>query len=203
MELLHLLFPGLIGFDESEVPSWGGLVDPWDVFNGDYSIKYQINLLLENGSEYYSHPTAKIADSAKIEGPAYIGPGAVIRHGAYLRAGSWICERAVVGNSSEIKNSVLLPGAKAPHFNYVGDSIVGFDANLGAGVKLSNVRNDRKKIRLYLDNGQFVCSGLTKLGAMIGDSSQLGCNSVTNPGTILPTGSMVRPNSTITGWFLD
>ena len=199
--LLHFLFPGLSKFDTSEIPSWDEHHHPWTILSGTNDLKSQITRLLEDGEEYYAHPTAKIADSVKIEGPTYIGPGVTIRHGAYLRGGSWICEGALVGNSSEIKNSILLPGAQAPHFNYVGDSIVGFEANLGAGVKLSNVRNDRKEVRVYFENGEFILSGLTKLGAIIGDSSQLGCNSVTNPGTIIPRDSMIGPNTTISGWF--
>jgi NDP-sugar pyrophosphorylase family protein len=118
-----------------------------------------------------------------------------------LRKGSWIGEGALVGHSSEIKNSVLLPGSRAPHFNYVGDSILGFGVNLGAGVKLSNVRNDSRDVIVRMGDGERIETGLRKLGALIGDYSKLGCNVVTNPGAILAPSSMVSPNETVTGWF--
>jgi NDP-sugar pyrophosphorylase family protein len=106
-----------------------------------------------------------------------------------------------VGHSTEVKNSILLPGAKAPHFNYVGDSILGIDSNIGAGAKLSNVRNDRRNVLLTLKDGSRLDSRSYKLGALIGDESNIGCNVVTNPGTIISPNSMVGPNKTISGWF--
>ena len=148
----------------------------------------------------FIHPSASIGDFVKIEGPCFIGPKAEIRHSAYLRKGSWICEGAIVGHSSEVKNSILLPGAKAPHFNYVGDSIVGIDVNLGAGAILSNVRNDGRNIFVTLEDGSRFDSGFRKMGALIGDGSQLGCNVVTNPGSILTPDSMIPPNESVKGW---
>ena len=145
-----------------------------------------------------------IDDSAIIEpgihiiGPAYIGPNATIRHGAYIREFSWICANSLVGHASETKHSVLLPGAKAPHFNYVGDSILGPNVNLGAGVKLSNLRNDGEEVHTRI-NGERVATGLRKFGAIIGESCQLGCNAVTNPGVVLGPRCMVLPNATVTG----
>jgi len=149
----------------------------------------------------FIHPDAEIGEFVRIEGPSYVGANAEIRHSAYLRKGSWICDGAVVGHSSEVKNSILLPNSKAPHFNYVGDSILGFGVNIGAGVKLSNVRNDGGDIAVTLENGERVDTGLRKLGALIGDDSQLGCNVVTNPGSIIVPCSMISPNETVTGWF--
>ena len=145
-----------------------------------------------------------IAQSAVVEpgvhfiGPCYVGPEAEIRHGAYVRSFSWICSGAVVGHASEVKHSILLPGAKAPHFNYVGDSILGKDVNLGAGTKISNLRNDGGEVHLRMD-GQRIGSGLRKFGAILGEGCQLGCNSVTNPGVILGCNSSVMPNATVTG----
>jgi NDP-sugar pyrophosphorylase family protein len=135
-----------------------------------------------------------------IIGPSYIGPNAVIRHGAYIREFSWICANALVGHASETKHSVLLPGAKAPHFNYVGDSILGPNVNLGAGVKLSNLRNDGGEVHVIL-GGKRTPSGLRKFGAIIGENSQLGCNAVTNPGVVLGFGCLVMPNTTVTGIY--
>tara|TARA_B100000767_G_scaffold275163_1_gene310769 strand:- start:158 stop:814 length:657 start_codon:yes stop_codon:yes gene_type:complete len=144
--------------------------------------------------------TAQIEPSVHIIGPAYIGPNSVIRHGAYIREFSWICANALVGHASETKHSVLLPGAKAPHFNYVGDSILGPNVNLGAGVKLSNLRNDGGEVHVIV-NGERIPSGLRKFGAIIGENSQLGCNAVTNPGVVLGSDCLVMPNATVTGIY--
>ena len=142
--------------------------------------------------------TALIEVGAHLIGPCYIGPKAEIRHGSYVRGFSWICSEAVVGHASEIKHSVLLPGAKAPHFNYVGDSILGKGVNLGAGTKISNLRNDGGEVQLRI-HGERVGSELRKFGAILGEGCQLGCNSVTNPGVILGCNSVVWPNATVTG----
>ena len=104
----------------------------------------------------------------------------------------------MVGHCTEVKHSILLPGAKAPHFNYVGDSILGGGVNLGAGTKLSNLRNDGKEVHVRINNER-IGSGLRKFGAILGEGCQLGCNSVTNPGVVLGCNSAVFPNSTVTG----
>ena len=106
----------------------------------------------------------------------------------------------MVGQASETKHSILLPGAKAPHFNYVGDSVLGPDVNLGAGVKLSNLRNDGGEVHTRI-NGERVATGLRKFGAILGEGCQLGCNAVTNPGVVLGQGCMVMPNTTVTGVY--
>lgn len=152
----------------------------------------------EKGGKVIVEATARIEVGAHLIGPCYIGPKAEIRHGAYVRAYSWICSEAVVGHSSETKHCVLLPGAKAPHFNYVGDSVLGKGVNLGAGTKISNLRNDGGEVQLRV-NGQRIGSGLRKFGAILGEGCQLGCNSVTNPGVILGCNSIVWPNITVTG----
>jgi len=141
---------------------------------------------------------ASIEPGSHFIGPCYIAPGATVRHGAYVREYSWICWGALLGHSSEIKHSVLLPKAKAPHFNYVGNSIIGSDANLGAGVILSNLRNDGGEV-IVRSEGHRLASRLRKFGALIGDGVQLGCNTVTNPGVILAKQCMAHPNSTVTG----
>ena len=140
--------------------------------------------------------SAKIESSVHIIGPAYIGPNAVIRHGAYVREFSWICAGALVGHASETKHSVLLPNAKAPHFNYVGDSILGTGVNLGAGCKLSNLRNDGRHIRIH---NLSMDTGLRKFGAILGEGVQIGCNAVCNPGTVLGINCNVWPNVTVSG----
>ena len=142
--------------------------------------------------------SAQIEVGAHLIGPCYVGPRAEIRHGAYVRPYSWICAEAVVGHASETKHAVLLPGAKAPHFNYVGDSVLGKGVNLGAGTKISNLRNDGGEVQLRIGEER-IGSGLRKFGALLGEGCQLGCNSVTNPGVILGCNSVVWPNITVTG----
>ncbi len=199
MSLLSELFPGIINCKVKAVPKWEDESRPWELLaSGESGLISQISELTGNG--VFIHPDAIIGEFVSIQGPCYIGANAEVRHSAFLRAGSWICDGAVVGHSTEVKNSVLLPGAKAPHFNYVGDSILGFEANLGAGAKLSNVRNDRREVFVTLSSGERFGSGLRKFGALIGDNSQLGCNVVSNPGTIMVPESMISPNETIGGW---
>ena len=199
MSLLLSLFPSLNNLSNAMIPEWRNENAPWEILGG--SIGEQILELIGTGGNILVHPDAKIAENVGIEGPCYIGPNSEIRHGAYLRKGSWICSGAVVGNSSEIKNSILLPGAKAPHFNYVGDSILGSGVNLGAGAILSNVRHDGKEINLGLEGRGKIPTGFSKLGALIGDRAKLGCNVVTNPGTIVLPSSMIPPNLTISGFY--
>jgi len=135
-----------------------------------------------------------IGPSVHIEGPSYIA--GEVRHGAYVRSHSWICRGAVVGHATEVKHSLLLPGAKAPHFNYVGDSVLGRDVNLGAGCKLSNLRNDGREIRIH---NLGIDTGLRKFGAILGEGVQIGCNAVCNPGTVLGQGCNVWPNVMVSG----
>lgn len=199
MSLLGELFPGITKNEWVSIPKWENEDRPWELLSSEESgLISQISGYSEGG--VFIHPEAIIGEFVRIEGPCYIGAKAEIRHSAFLRKGSWICEDAVVGHSTEVKNSILLPGAKAPHFNYIGDSIIGIDANLGAGAKLSNVRNDRREVFVTLSDGDRFSSGLRKFGALIGDKSQLGCNVVTNPGTIMAPGSMIGPNETVGGW---
>ena len=203
MSLLEQLFPGLEKYVGGDIPVWENRESPWSIFSpGELGLEKQIkDLIGKSEGDSFIHPSSSIDGSAIIEPNCYVGAKVEIRNGAYLRSGSWICDGALVGHSSEIKGSILLPGAKAPHFNYVGNSIIGFGANLGAGVKLSNVRNDKREIAVSLQDGSKINSGLRKLGAMIGDNCQLGCNVVTNPGAIMPPSSMISPNETVTGWF--
>ena len=202
MTLIEELFPGLSEIFGSEIPKWPDLNRPWLILSSDEGgLISQIEKLC--GSErFFIHPSASIGEFVRIEGPCYVGKNAEIRHAALLRKGSWICEGSVVGHASEVKNSILLPNSKAPHFNYVGDSILGLDVNLGAGTKLSNVRNDRGPVPISNENGERFDSRLRKLGAIIGDGSQLGCNVVTNPGCIISPGKMINPNETVSGYII-
>lgn len=156
-----------------------------------------------------------IADKARIEpgayvmGPAYIGEGVVIRQGAYVRQNVIMLSGSVLGHASEAKNSLFLPDAHAPHFNYVGDSILGQRTNLGAGTKLSNLTlvserdpltKKRPAIQLMVD-GQLINTGLEKLGAIIGDDVQTGCNSVMNPGCLIGPRTLVYANVSLRKGF--
>ena len=128
-----------------------------------------------------------------IKGPAIIGKHCSIRHNAYLRENVILGDGCVVGNSSELKNALLFNGAQVPHFNYVGDSILGHQAHLGAGVKISNIKLLPGNIFVEVD-GQQLDTGLRKFGALLGDGAEAGCNAVLNPGSILGRGAMVYPN---------
>jgi NDP-sugar pyrophosphorylase family protein len=131
-----------------------------------------------------------VEDGAMILGPAIIGRNCQIRHNAYIRENVVIGDGCVIGNSCEIKHSVLLNDVQVPHFNYVGDSVLGNKAHLGAGAIVSNVKLDRKNIWINLD-GTPVDTGLRKFGALIGDETEVGCNSVLNPGSILGKGCLI------------
>jgi UDP-N-acetylglucosamine diphosphorylase / glucose-1-phosphate thymidylyltransferase / UDP-N-acetylgalactosamine diphosphorylase / glucosamine-1-phosphate N-acetyltransferase / galactosamine-1-phosphate N-acetyltransferase len=135
---------------------------------------------------------AVVEPTAYVAGPTILGPGTVVRHGAYVR-GNVLCGRkCVIGHTTEAKGSIFLDGAKAPHFAYVGDSILGRDVNLGAGTKLSNLKMLGKTVTLRLGD-RVIDTGLRKLGAIIGDGSETGCNSVLSPGVVLGKGCLVYP----------
>lgn len=135
---------------------------------------------------------------AYIRGPCYIGEGCEVRHGAYIRGEVILSDHAIVGHATEVKHSLFLEGATAGHFAYIGDSILGRKVNLGAGVKCANLRLDRKNIILTWQ-GKKIETNLRKFGAIIGDGAQLGCNAVTNPGTLMGKMSGCSPCLSIGG----
>ena len=160
---------------------------------------------LAPGDDIFIGPGAVVEPSAFIAGPAHIGPDAHVRHGAYIRGNALIGAGAIVGHAPEVKNSVLLPGAFAPHFNYVGDSILGRHVNLGAGTKLSNLTvvsvkdpatGQRPTLKILIGDELFD-TGLAKLGAILGDGAQTGCNSVLNPGVLIGPRSLVYANASL------
>jgi len=134
-----------------------------------------------------------LEDGVMIKGPAIIGCHCQIRHNAYLRENVLIGDHCVVGNSTELKNSLLFNHCQAPHYNYVGDSILGHKTHLGAGVKISNLKVTRSNVVIEHE-GQRLETGLRKFGALIGDGTEVGCNAVLNPGSILGRDSLVYPN---------
>lgn len=146
------------------------------------------------GPAVYVGEGTVIEDGVMIKGPALIGRNCEIRHNAYLRENVIIGDHCVVGNACELKNALLFNRAVVPHFNYVGDSILGSHAHLGAGVKISNVKLAPGNIFLTID-GQRVDTGLRKFGALVGDHAEVGCNAVLNPGSILGRHAIVYPNT--------
>jgi bifunctional UDP-N-acetylglucosamine pyrophosphorylase / glucosamine-1-phosphate N-acetyltransferase len=154
------------------------------------------------GPQVYVDKGAKVAPCAYVMGPAYIGRDASVRHGAFIRENVIMMPGSILGHASEAKHSLLLPGADAPHFNYVGDSILGQRTNIGAGTKLSNVTlvsekdaetGRRPSIRIVVEGREYD-TRLAKFGAILGDGAQTGCNSVLNPGTLLGRNSLVYAN---------
>ena len=135
-----------------------------------------------------------VEDGVMIKGPAIIGRNCHLRHNAYLRENVILGDKCVIGNSCEVKNSLLFNSAGAPHFNYIGDSILGHHAHLGAGVKISNVKLVPGNILVEVEGKRFD-TGLRKFGALLGDNADVGCNAVLNPGTIIGRSSVVYPNT--------
>src|SRR5215472_6948176 len=145
------------------------------------------------GDDVFIGEGTVVEDGVMIKGPAIIGRNCQIRHNAYFREHVIVGDHCVVGNSCELKNSLLFNHAVVPHFNYVGDSILGYKAHLGAGVKLSNVKVTPGNVIVEAD-GKRIDTGLRKFGAMLGDNTDIGCNAVLNPGSIIGRGSIIYPN---------
>lgn len=151
------------------------------------------------GNNIWVAKTANIAPSALINGPAIIDKNAEIRHCAYIRGSVIVGENAVVGNSCEIKNAILFNKVQVPHFNYVGDSILGYKAHMGAGAITSNVKSNKSLVVINIE-GRSIYTGLKKFGAIIGDGGEVGSNAVLNPGTIIGKKSVVYPLSMVRGF---
>lgn len=185
-------------------PLFEGKEWPWQVLDElkDFIIKVGNTL----SQEEYDQPEpmvwiakdAKVAKSASIAGPCIIGAGAEIRHCAFIRGSVLVGAGAVVGNSVELKNCILFDKAQVPHFNYVGDSILGYKAHMGAGAVTSNLKSDKSLVSIKLD-GETLPTGRKKLGALVGDEVEVGCNSVLCPGTVLGRRSQVYPTSCVRG----
>ena len=145
------------------------------------------------GQDVFIGEGTVVEEGAMIKGPAIIGRNCEIRHGAYIREHVIVGDDCLVGNACELKHAVLFNGCDVPHFNYVGDSILGYQAHLGAGVKISNLKLTPGNVMMELEGRPFD-TGLRKFGALIGDGANVGCNAVLNPGTILGRGSLIYPN---------
>lgn len=150
------------------------------------------------GEDVWIAKTATVAPTAYIHGPAIIGENAEIRHCAFIRGKAIVGEGAVVGNSTELKNVILFNKVQVPHYNYVGDSILGYKSHMGAGSITSNVKSD-KKLVVVKNGSQTIETGMKKFGAMIGDNVEVGCGSVLNPGTVIGKNSNIYPLSSVRG----
>lgn len=147
----------------------------------------------------YLHPTVRLPHVCTINGPAWIGANTEIRPGAFIRGHVIVGDGCVLGNSCEFKNALLMDRVQVPHFSYVGDSILGNQTHLGAGVILSNLRLDQQPIRLHLPDGTIADTGLRKFGALLGDGAEVGCNAVLQPGAILGRRALVHPLTSFSG----
>ena len=181
---------------------------PWEVLA---KIKEEIlrigNSLSEDeylraGEDVWIARSAKVASSASITGPAIIGKEAEVRHCAFIRGNAIVGEGAVVGNSTELKNVILFNKVQVPHYNYVGDSILGYKAHMGAGAITSNVKSDKTLVTVRAGEEKLE-SGLKKFGAILGDNVEVGCNSVLNPGTVLGRNSNIYPLSMVRGFVKE
>lgn len=143
--------------------------------------------------------TAKVAPTASINGPCIIGHNTEVRHCAFIRGAALVGDNCVVGNSVELKNVILFDNVQVPHFNYVGDSILGYKAHMGAGSVTSNVKSDKKLVTIKDLDGTRIETGRKKVGAMLGDFVEVGCNSVLNPGTVIGRNTNVYPLSCVRG----
>lgn len=151
------------------------------------------------GEDVWIARSARVFPTAYIHGPAIIGKNAEVRHCAFIRGNAIVGEDAVVGNSTELKNVLLFNKVQVPHYNYVGDSILGFKSHMGAGSITSNVKSDKTLVTITTEDGK-VETGLKKMGAILGDEVEVGCNSVLNPGTIVGKHSNIYPLSMVRGY---
>lgn len=179
-----------------------GATYPWEVLPKISAFILQLGSTLSEeeyekiGEDVWIARSATVAPTAYIHGPAIIGKNAEVRHCAFIRGNAIVGEGAVVGNSTELKNVVLFNKVQVPHYNYVGDSILGYKAHMGAGSITSNVKSD-KKLVVVKDGRERIETGLEKFGAMLGDEVEVGCGSVLNPGTVVGRHSSIYPLSSV------
>ena len=176
---------------------------PWQALAGIKALILDLGAHL--GEEYlqpepniWVHKTARIAPTAYLGMPCIIGANTEVRHGAFVRGSALVGENCVVGNSVELKNVILFDNVQVPHYNYVGDSILGYKAHMGAGSLTSNVKSDRTLV-VVKNGAEHIPTGLKKFGAMLGDRVEVGCNSVLNPGTIIGKDTNIYPTSCVRG----
>ena len=176
---------------------------PWEALKGIKDFIVQLGSTL--GDDYqevrpqvWVHRTATVAPTAYLGAPCIIGAGTEVRHCAFIRGSALVGENCVVGNSVELKNVILFDNVQTPHYNYVGDSILGYKSHMGAGSVTSNVKSD-KTLVVVKDGKEQMPTGLKKFGAMLGDYVEVGCNSVLNPGTVIGRHTNIYPTSCVRG----
>ena len=180
-----------------------GFEYPWEALSGikqliiDLGKKLDPQEYTEVSENVWIHKTAKVFPSAYIGGPCIIGPETEVRHCAFIRSSALVGRHCVIGNSVEIKNAIIFDDCQVPHFNYVGDSILGYHAHLGAGSITSNIKADKKNILIHSDED--IVTGLRKVGAMLGDWADVGSNCVLNPGVVIGRHTNVYPSSCVRG----
>lgn len=196
-------------FDYSKTlaaPLFDGIEYPWEVLPRLESFILALGPMLpadefeQVSDNVWISRSAVVAPTASITGPCIIDSGAQIRHCAFIRGNVIVGKGTVVGNSCEVKNSLLFDEVEAPHFNYVGDSILGYKSHLGAGAITSNIKNDKKNVEVHFQLGS-IETNMRKLGAIVGDGVQVGCNCVLNPGTVIGKGTRIYPLNSIRGWI--
>ncbi len=184
---------------------FAGVTYPWEVLPKikDFILELGATLSEEEydkvGDNVWIAKTANVFPSAYINGPAIIGKNAEVRHCAFIRGNAIVGEGAVVGNSTELKNVILFNKVQVPHYNYVGDSVLGYKAHMGAGSITSNVKSDKKLVVLKTPEGN-IETGLKKFGAMLGDEVEVGCGTVLNPGSVVGSHSNIYPLSSVRGY---
>lgn len=177
---------------------------PWEVlaelesFILELGKKLDPNEYNKKGDDIWIHKTAKIAPMVSLKGPAIICEGAELRQSAFIRGSVIIGKGSIAGNSCEFKNSVLFDDVQTPHYNYVGDSILGYKSHMGASSLTSNVKSDKSLVKIHLDDEDLE-TGRKKVGAILGDFVEVGCGSVLNPGTVIGKNSIIYPLSSVRG----
>lgn len=176
---------------------------PWEALKGIKDFIVQLGSTLgddyqEVSPQVWVHRTATVAPTAYLGAPCIIGAGTEVRHCAFIRGSALVGENCVVGNSVELKNVILFDNVQTPHYNYVGDSILGYKSHMGAGSVTSNVKSD-KTLVVVKDGQEQIPTGLKKFGAMLGDYVEVGCNSVLNPGTVIGRHTNIYPTSCVRG----
>ena len=181
-----------------------GFTYPWEALGGIKSLIVSLGEKLspdeyrEVSPQVWVHRTAKVAPTAFLGAPCIIGAETEVRHCAFIRGAALVGEHCVVGNSVELKNVILFDNVQTPHYNYVGDSILGYKSHMGAGSITSNVKQDQRPVMVHTPEGNME-TGLKKFGAMLGDFVEVGCNSVLNPGTVIGRHSNIYPLSSVRG----
>ena len=181
-----------------------GFTYPWEALGGIKSLIVSLGEKLspdeyrEVSPQVWVHRTAKVAPTAFLGAPCIIGAETEVRHCAFIRGAALVGEHCVVGNSVELKNVILFDNVQTPHYNYVGDSILGYKSHMGAGSITSNVKQDQRPVVVHTPEGNME-TGLKKFGAMLGDFVEVGCNSVLNPGTVIGRHSNIYPLSSVRG----